>query len=1042
MSPVEAAVRRPYTVAVAVLLSLIASLLALEAIPIQLKPTVDEPRINVATSYRGASALEVEEEITRELEEVLQNVEGLVELSSTSADNLSQIALEFAIGVDTQLAVVDVINKLSQVPRLPEQADEPVVTIASANDNERMMWIACRSPYEPEFIQRIIDEEVEAQLSRVPGVSDILVAGGAEREIQIRVDPKLLVARGVPLGQVAAALVAKNLNVRGGTVETPGRQLVVRTVGRAASAAGLADTIVAESQGGSVRLGEVAQIRDTYEERSSFVKIDGKPGIALGIGRQTGANVVATSRGVDEVRERLNRSFAERDIDLVLDPVFRETTYIDAAIAFVTDNLILGSVLAVSVLLVFLRSPRSILIVVLSIPTSLAGVFVVLLATGKTLNVISLAGIAFASGMVVDNAIVVLENIFRHLEQGKDRVRAAIDGGREVWGGVLASTLTTVAVFVPILIQNDEASQIFGDMAIAISAAVVLSLAVALTVVPVLGSLVLPRPSGASTPGPGAERAGESLGWVGRAYFRFVEALATNRLGGASFKLGLSLLVIAASLLAFGFTPSPEYLPGGNRNLVLFFAEPVPGTRPEAVRDNFAHLERWVFEQPEYQRMFCVIAPRFNGGGVILKDEYSDGASLASFHQRMFGPAFSTPGFNFVVPVRSSLFRDPGKQFDVEVAGPDLAGLERASAELSSAISGLPGVTSVRSSLVTGKPEVVVEVDERRAKDLGLDVAEVGQVIETIVAGRRVTRLIEGGREIEVNLVAPQQELESADALAALRFLTDDGRVVTLGEVARIRSALGPLSINRLERQRSVTLTVNLAPQASLGATIAQLERDLFPPFSDEFGTAYQVGVGGAADKLAQTLDSLSAGFGLSVLIIYLLLVALFRSWFTPLVILVTVPLALSGGVAGIALAGDLTGGDAQFDVLAMLGFVILAGLVVNNAILIVHQANNFEAEGVERRRALALSAESRLRPILMSVITTVFGMLPLALGGGAGAELYQGLAAILVGGLVVSTLFTLFLVPTLLSLGHDLSGALAGRRGLPVRGAPVAAGS
>ncbi|MEO0652066.1 MAG: efflux RND transporter permease subunit, partial [Planctomycetota bacterium] len=888
-----------------------------------------------------------------------------------------------------------VINKLSQVPRLPEQADEPVVTIASANDNERMMWIACLSAYDPEYIQRIVDEEIESQISRVPGVSDILIAGGAEREIQVRIDPDLLVARDIPVSQVARALIARNLNVRGGTVETPGRQLVVRTVGRADAAQGLRDTIVAETDTGAVRLGEIAQIRDTYEERTSFVKIDGRPGIALGIGRQTGANVVETTRQLEAVRARLNQSFVDRDIDLFLKPVYRETEYIDAAIAFVTDNLILGAVLAVSVLLIFLRSLRSILIVALSIPISLAAVFLVLLAAGKTLNVISLAGIAFASGMVVDNAIVVLENVFRHLEMGKGRVRAAIDGGREVWGGVLASTLTTVAVFIPILIQNDEASQIFGDMAIAISAAVVLSLVVSLSVVPTLASLIMPRGADAEGEGHGASDVVENqLGFVGRLYGGFVQRLTSNRFGGWAFKLGVSLLVIASSLFAFGSAPSAEYLPAGNRNLVLFFAQPIPGTRPEAVRDNFGFLEDWVFQQEEYERMFAVSSDRFNGGGVVLKDAYSDGKSLAAFHQRMFGPAFSTPGFNFMVPVRSSLFQDPGKEFTVELSGPNLERLEQVGQQLEGELRGLEGVVNVRNSLVTGKPEVVVEVDEQRAKDLGLDVAEVGQVIETVIAGRRITRLIEGGREIEVNLVSPQSELDSEDDLANLQFLASDGRLVTLGEVARVVPTLGPQAIDRLERQRAVTLTVNLEQTASLGATIDVLESDVFPRYRGELGSAYLLEVGGSADKLNQTLGSLSAGFGLSVLIIYLLLVSLFRSWFLPVTILVTVPLALSGGIAGILIATSATEGQAQFDVLAMLGFVILAGLVVNNAILIVHQANNFEAEGVERRRALALSAESRLRPILMSVITTVFGMIPLALGGGAGAELYQGLAA------------------------------------------------
>jgi HAE1 family hydrophobic/amphiphilic exporter-1 len=847
--------------------------------------------------------------------------------------------------------------------------------------------------------------------------------------VQVRIDPALLLARGVSITAVAQALQNANLNVRGGTVETGTRQWVVRTVGRAEAAAALEQVIVRETPTGSVRLGELAEIRDSYEERTSFVKINGHPGLAIGVGRQTGANVVSTVRALDEVLASLNQSFRDRDIDLTLEVVYRETTYIDAALAFVTDNLIAGAVLATAVLLVFLRSVRSTLIVALSIPISLAAVFLVLLATGKTLNVISLAGIAFASGMVVDNAIVVLENIFRHLEQGKDRLRAAIDGGREVWGGVLASTLTTVAVFVPILIQRDEASQIFGDMAMAISGAVLLSLVVSLTVVPVLAAMILPRGKGAtgSPPPASAPEETENLGLVGRGYGRFLDGLVHNRFGGLAFKVGAALLVLAGTMLAYGLTPPAEYLPAGNRNLVMFFAEPLPGTRPEAVRDNFEPFEQWVLSQPEVSRMFAVIiAGRFNGGGVVLKEEFESGEQLAAFHARMWGPTASLPGFVYVYPVRMSLFRDSGKQFEVELSGPDFDVLQQVSARLSGDIAAVEGVSAPpRSSLLTGKPELVVRIDEQRAKELGLDVAEIGQAVETVVAGRRLSRLIEGGREVEINLLASPTEVQSPEQLASLQFLSAAGQVVTLGEVAEVTRSTGPLSIRRLERQRSVLLTVNLNPDAALETAIETLERDVFPRYREELGSSYVLAVGGSADKLQQTLGALTSGFGLSVLIIYLLLVSLFRSWFLPGVILVTVPLAVSGGILGILWAIDFTDGQTQFDVLAMLGFVILAGLVVNNAILIVHQAGNYEREGVERRRALALSASTRLRPILMSVITTVSGMVPLALGGGAGAELYQGLAAILVGGLIFSTLFTLFLVPLLLSLGHDVGDRL-----------------
>jgi HAE1 family hydrophobic/amphiphilic exporter-1 len=333
----------------------------------------------------------------------------------------------------------------------------------------------------------------------------------------------------------------------------------------------------------------------------------------------------------------------------------------------------------------------------------------------------------------------------------------------------------------------------------------------------------------------------------------------------------------------------------------------------------------------------------------------------------------------------------------------------------------VPGVQFVRSSLVTGRPELRVTVDEARAKDLGMSVADVGGVVETAVAGRRYTALIEGGRDVDVNVLVAQERITSPEELAALRFVTPSGKTVSLDSVARIDSTTGPQSVRRLERERNVLLTVNIAQDAPLSSVVEQVERDVFPPLALDLGAAYTLRTGGSADKLRTAIAALTQGFGLSVLIIYLLMVALFSSWTAPLVILTSVPLALSGGLVGVRLAHEYSGGQANLDVIAMLGFIILAGLVVNNAILIVHQANNFHAEGLDLRTALARSCHTRLRPILMTVITTVAGMLPLALGQGSGAELYQGLAAVITGGLIVSTILTLLLVPVVLSLGYDL---------------------
>ncbi|GJM21737.1 MAG: multidrug ABC transporter [Planctomycetota bacterium] len=1023
MNPIQAAVARPYTVAVAVILAVLFGVLALRDIPVQLKPQVDTPRITISTGFRGAGAVEVEEQLTRELEEVLQSVEGLTEMVSASSEGNSAITLEFDFGTDTRLAVVDVINKLSRVQRMPPEADEPNVSIDGGALSQTVMWVAIQSGMSADNIRRIVEEDVRAQLERVPGVASIMIAGGSEREINVRLDPEALVAHGVTVPELLAALGRGNLNVRGGTVETPGRQLVVRTVGRAPRPEDLHALIVKDTDAGSVRLSDVAQVIDGFRERTGFVNINGRDGVALGIQRQANANVVEVANLLRGVLVELNQTFERRGLDLFLYPTFDETSYIRDALDFVVSNLWLGAGLAVFVLLVFLRSLRSVAVVALSIPVSLVTVFLVFQALDRTLNVISLAGIAFASGMVVDNAIVVLENIFRHLERGKSAARAAIDGGSEVWGGVLASTLTTIAVFVPVLLQEDEASALFADMALAISAAVALSLLVALSVVPVLASLLYRNTTrDAALSGSDDEH---DLGALGRLYARFTDSLADSSRSAVAGKLGFTLIIVALALVSLQLRPPAEYLPTGNRNMVMFFAEGIPGTRVEAVREGFAPFEQFLLAQPEVDRTFSVAGIGFNGGGVVLKEEFADGASLVDFHQRMMGPAAALPGFRFFVPVRSSLFEDPGKQFEVELSGPDLAGLESASAQLQQRLMGVDGVSFVRSSLVTGRPQLTVRVDEQRAKDLGLDVEFVGTVVSTMVAGQRSSALIDAGREVEINVLAPPERVDSREALESLRFVTPSGEQVALADVAYVERTAGPESVRRLERERNVLLTVNINEATPLEQVVDAVEDQVFPELALQLGPAYTLGVGGSADKLRSTLRALSGGFGLSVLIVYLLLVSLFRSWFTPVVILVTVPLALTGGLVGITLAHTLSGGQAGFDVIAMLGFVILAGLVVNNAILIVHQANNLVSEGADARRALARAARSRLRPILMTVITTVSAMIPLAVGGGAGAELYQGLGSVIVGGLLVSTLFTLFLVPVLLSLGQDLSEAL-----------------
>ncbi|MHC4822490.1 MAG: efflux RND transporter permease subunit [Planctomycetota bacterium] len=1026
MNPVRLAIARPYTVAVAVILALLFSMLAFNKIPVQLKPTVDQPVLAVQTTYRGASPVEVEEQITRPIEDLLQGINGLEELRSGSVEGVSTVILRFDWGVDKDRVMVDVVNKLSQLQALPPDADEPVVSLSAPTDIEIAMWIVSESPYDADRVRQIVTDEVEPLLGRVDGVANFMIVGGEEREVRVLVDPERLVSRDVTWQELLEALRSGYLDRRGGTVETSTRQVVVRTVGRDPDPKAIAEVIVRRGPEGTVRVGDVADVIDGHRELRSIVRGHGERVVAIGVNREAGANVVTMIRGVEEKLEVLNERFRARGLQLRFDPVYRDTTYLEQALDFVWSNMRLGAALAILVLLLFLRSWRSVLVVTISIPISLAMVFLVMDMLGRTINVVSLAGLTFAAGMVVDNAVVVLENSFRHLEMGKRARLAAEEGGREVWGGVLASTLTTMAVFLPIFGMKEEAGQLFADLAIAIAAAVGFSLLVSLTVVPTLVSLLYRGRDGKPT----SRRVVRPPGPLARGYAHLASLL--TRSGVAPFfSKGILLgLVILLSMLAVKLVPPAGYLPNGNANMVFFFSGPIPGTRPEAMESSLHEVETWIREQPETDRYFMVYASQFNGGGVILKDEFANGPALDAFQAKFLPICLSAPGTRFMVPVRQSLFQDSGKQFTVEIRGSDLAVLGATAGELQQKLGTWPGVQAfgVQNDYVDGRPEFRVEVDAPRAYEAGMSVSDVASVVETALAGSIVGTWGGSGRDVDVVAVVEGDRLRSLEELQRLPVVTPTGAVTNLGALATITRGTGPESVNRIERERGITLTVSLESDAALQAVLDDVRANLIAPTAAAMPSGYDVRLGGSADKFSTTLEELTTSFWLAILLTYLMLVSLFRSWFQPVVILITVPLAMTGGLIGITLADKWFPG-ASYDLLAMLGFVILAGIVVNNAILIIHQANQFRAAGEDRRLALAQSARTRLRPILMTVATTCFAMLPLATGQGAGAELYQGLAAVILGGLVLSTLFTLLLVPALVSLGWDLQDRFATKR-------------
>ena len=1040
----DLAIRFPVSTSVGVILLVLFGSIAVVRLPIQLTPTVEEPQVSVTTRWTGASPQEVEREIVDEQEEQLKSLEGLVEMESSSSDSIGSITLTFQVGSDNDANLLKVSNRLEQVPRYPEDADKPVVRTVGANRGA-IAWFLLLPREEDGFegdiatLYTFVDNVVKPQFERVPGVATINIYGGREEELQVVVDPAALAARGVTLNQLGAALDRENRNISGGDFSEGKRRYVVRTVGDYTSTDEVEDVVVAVVNDVPVYVGDVAQARVGYRKPRAKTFFLGERMIAVNAIKEPGANVLDVMDGLKSTMADLNADvLAARGLELVQS--YDETDYVESAISLVRQSLMVGGVLAVVVLLLFLRSPSSTFVIGVAIPICAVGTFLMMWALDRTLNVISLAGMAFAVGMVVDNSIVVLENIYRHRQMGKSRMRAASDGTSEVWGAVLASTLTTVAVFVPVVFIQQEAGQLFRDIAIAISCGVALSLVVAVTVIPSLSARIL------GTSGRLDRWVSRRLGGMLRTGSTVRDSIADRvwrMCGSTTTRLAVVIgLTVAAIGLSVLLAPDAEYLPVGNRNFLFGIVQPPPGYNVDevaAIGDRYTErlLPLWQASDDE--------AEAFPGGGVrnfffvALPDRAFMGARARDpLRVRELLPVFqeinqSIPGA-IAFTSQSSIFArgiGEGRSIDVEITGPDLERLIALGGEVFGRVQELLPGSQARPipSLDLGNPEVRVTPHRRRMAELGITNRDLGFMVSALVDGAKASDYRHEGTEIDLRVMAEGTVEQRTHLLEQMPVAAPNGALVTLGSLAEVEVTSGPVQIDRRERRRAITIQVTPAEETPLGEAMTIIDRQILQPMREEgrLGALYRAELSGSADKLSQTADALKWNFLLAVFITYLLLAALFENFVYPFVIMFSVPLAAVGGFLGLAVLNLFT--FQAMDVLTMLGFFILVGTVVNNAILIVHQSLNLiRDEGSAPREAIRDATATRIRPIFMSVATSVFGMLPLVLFPGAGSELYRGLGSVVVGGLLVSTIFTLFLVPALLSLMLDLREVLVRR--------------
>ncbi|MFT5241038.1 MAG: HAE1 family hydrophobic/amphiphilic exporter-1 [Candidatus Promineifilaceae bacterium] len=1037
MKIVERCIQFPVTVAVGVILVVLFGILSLMRIPVQLTPDVDTPQITVETLWPGASPNEVEREIVDRQEDKLKNVEGLLRMKSESKDSVGTIVMEFDTGADMEAARLRVANALDQVERKPDLAEEPVITGVDPTANA-IAWITVKrlpgNETPMNTYRSFCEDNVKAALERVPGVARSNIFGGTEQELRVTVDPNKLSAMRISMAQVMNALRAENRNISAGDFDEGKRRYVVRTLGQFASPADAESVIIARQGDRIVRLADVGSAEMAYAKADFNVRHFGSPSIAINCQRAAGANVIQVMNGVKRTIRELNEG-PMRDAQLSLKQVYDETIYIESAISLVRQNIMVGGVLAVIVLFLFLRSFSAVGVIAVAIPVSIVGTFLLMSAMGRNINVISLAGMSFAVGMVVDNAIVVLENIIRHRQMGKDLRTAAREGADEVWGAVLASTLTTMAVFVPIVFMEEEIGQLYRDIAIAISGAVALSMIVAISVIPTLCARVGGRNQSASSDAPRSR-----LDRFGAAFTGKISNAVYWICGSVRSRIIVTVaLTASALLLARVMTPPAEYLPSGNRNLIFCILLPPPGYNLDELagigrdietelKPHFRYYDNQRMDAPESPvigNFFFVARGRSVFMGAIAEDD-SEARKLIPLLQE---PLSRIPGMIAIVQ-QSSLFGrgiGEGRNIDIEITGPELEQLVGMAGGMFGQLFGvLPGsMNRPIPSLDLGNPEVHIVPDRVRLAKRGLSTADLGMTVDILLDGRKIDDYKHAGEEIDLVLSGLQNVAVRSQDFEQLPIVTPDGDIVPLGDLANVILTSGPEQINHIERRRAITIRVIPPAETPMDVAMDTIESKIVDPLRASGATqgGYQIKLAGTADDLVVTLDALKWNFLLAVVIAYLLMAALFESFLYPLVIMFSVPLAAVGGLLGLKLVNvglhlNGSGLDQPMDTLTMLGFIILVGTVINNAILIVHQAlNHIRRDKMPDREAIRESVRTRIRPIFMSMTTSVLGMMPLVLFPGAGSELYRGIGGVVIGGLFLSTVFTLILIPSLLSL-------------------------
>jgi len=1008
----RSAVRRPVFTIMMMLIVILLGSISLIRLPIDLMPDITYPTLTIRTLYENASPEEIEELITRPVEEAMSAVPGVESVYSTSSEGASNVRVTFSWGTDLDTASNDIRDRLDRViPNLPEDAERPMLRKFDIA-NFPVLIFGASSDLTPLQMRKLIDDQVKYRIERIPGVASLEVWGGYEREIQVNLDAGKIKSMDLPLDQILSRIREGNITLPAGTIDRGTFEVTMRTKGEYMSLDQLASTVVSIREGAPIKLRDIASVDDTWKKITRLITVNGKPGVRLGVRKQSGKNTVEVAASVLKEVENISRDIPQ----ITITPIIDTSDYIRNSITNVGSMALYGGILAILVLLFFLRNVISTLIIATSIPISIIAAFALMYFGGLTLNLMTLGGLALGIGMLVDNAIVVLENIYRYRESGEKAEDATVKGAGEVTAPIVASTLTTLAVFLPLVFVRGMSGVMFKQLASVVSFALLCALMVALTLVPVMSSKFLH---------PGTVHVKET--WLARLniisvrFFASMEDSYKRLLHFALDRTGIVVIAVVLLLIgSFALVPfvGVEFMPTTDEGEVRINAEMEVGTRMEVLGEKFKLIEAIVKrEVPEIKNTVVSIGGtswRSQGShsgqmriALVPRAERSRSSEqIASVLRRQLS---NIPGVTIRTRAGQGLFllrmfSGDTESVQIEIRGYDLETADALAERVQKIVEDVDGVTDAQLSRESGSPEELIFVDRQKAADMKLTVSQIANMLQTVLSGTTAGSYREGGDEYDIRVKIKDAEKMDIREILDLTLVSTGGEPVVLRNVVKMQPKTGPVRIERKDQERIVMVSANISGRdmGSILADIRERLRSIAVPrnFSIIFGGDYE--------EQQKAFRELLLSLALALLLVYMVMASLYESIRYPIVVMFSVPFASIGVILMLFIT------NTTFNVQSFIGCIMLGGIVVNNAILLVDHINLLRRrDGMPLREAIEEGGRRRLRPILMTAMTTILAMVPLAIGLGEGGEVQAPLARAVIGGLISSTLITLVIVPT-----------------------------